>query len=49
MFGQACSPFLALRCKNQLVIDEGHNYPSSSISLHERSYVVDIFEGADNL
>ena len=44
MFGEACAPYLALRCIQQLVKDEGHKFPLASVSLSDRIYVYDIFE-----
>ena len=48
MFGEACDPYLALRCIQQLVKDEGHKFPLASVSLSDRIYIDDIFEGADD-
>ncbi|XP_063994345.1 uncharacterized protein LOC135171651 [Diachasmimorpha longicaudata] len=47
-YGQTCAPWLALRVLQQLVEDEGHQYPLAAVSLTKGRYVDDIYEGADS-
>ncbi|XP_072761230.1 uncharacterized protein [Anoplolepis gracilipes] len=46
-YGLACVPFLALRTLNQLIEDEGANFPLAIPSLKDGRYVDDIFGGAN--
>ncbi|XP_063989936.1 uncharacterized protein LOC135169130 [Diachasmimorpha longicaudata] len=47
-YGQTCAPWLALRVLQQLVEDEGHQYPLAAVSLTKVRYVDDIYGGADS-
>ncbi|XP_063984105.1 uncharacterized protein LOC135166075 [Diachasmimorpha longicaudata] len=47
-YGQTCAPWLALRVLQQLVEDEGHQYPLAAVSLSKGRYVDDIYGGADS-
>ncbi|XP_076301671.1 uncharacterized protein LOC143219688 [Lasioglossum baleicum] len=46
-YGLACAPFLALRCMQQLAIDEGDNFPRAKDILLRETYVDDVLSGAD--
>ncbi|XP_070522380.1 uncharacterized protein [Cardiocondyla obscurior] len=48
-YGLSCAPYLALRSLNQLVIDEGQQYPLAVVPLTKGRYVDDIFGGAEDL
>lgn len=48
-YGLACAPFLALRTFNQLIEDEGENFPLAIPPLTKGRYVDDIFGGADSI
>ncbi|XP_036148457.1 uncharacterized protein LOC118647518 [Monomorium pharaonis] len=48
-YGLNCAPFLALRVIEQLIIDEGHQFPKAVPALSKGRYVDDIFGGADSI
>ncbi|XP_026482654.1 uncharacterized protein LOC113390608 [Ctenocephalides felis] len=48
-YGTACAPFLANRCIQQLVIDEGNDFPLAANALRNCCYVDDIMTGADSI
>ncbi|KMQ84755.1 gag-pol polyprotein precursor, partial [Lasius niger] len=48
-YGLACAPFLALRTLNQLIIDEGTNFPLAIPVLQHGRYVDDLFGGSDSI
>lgn len=48
-YGLACAPFLALRTLEQLVKDEGVNFPLATTILKRGRYVDDIFGGSDSI
>lgn len=45
----ACAPFLALRTLDQLVTDEGSNFPQAVPILRHGRYVDDLFGGGDSI
>ena len=47
-YGEACSPFLALRVIQQLAIDEANNWPLG-VNLLKRKYMDDFFFGHNDL
>ena len=47
-YGQACSPYLSLRTIQELINQEGSNYPNASKILSNGQYVDDIFFGHDD-
>ena len=47
-YGQACSPYLSLRTVQELINQEGGNYPRASEILTNGRYVDDIFLGHDD-
>lgn len=48
-YGLNCAPFFALRTLQQLLKDEGHNYPQAIPCLERGRYIDDIFGGADSI
>ncbi|XP_011264271.2 uncharacterized protein LOC105256226 [Camponotus floridanus] len=48
-YGLACAPFLALRVLNQLVSDEGSNFPLAVPILQRGRYVDDLFGGSNSI
>ncbi|XP_043474031.1 uncharacterized protein LOC122506102 [Leptopilina heterotoma] len=48
-YGLSCSPFLALRTVNQLINDEGENFPLAVPVLMKGRYVDDTFGGGDTV
>ncbi|XP_036150810.1 uncharacterized protein LOC118648594 [Monomorium pharaonis] len=48
-YGLSCAPFLALRCLQQLIEDEGPKFPKAIPPLSKGRYVDDIFGGADSI
>ncbi|XP_011884025.1 PREDICTED: uncharacterized protein LOC105571160 [Vollenhovia emeryi] len=48
-YGLACAPFLALRVLEQLIMDEGANYPLAVPILQKGRYVDDLFGGGDSI
>ncbi|XP_026475470.1 uncharacterized protein LOC113380447 [Ctenocephalides felis] len=48
-YGTACAPYLAIRCLNQLVLDEGESFPLASRAVQHDCYVDDIISGANSL
>ncbi|XP_043480108.1 uncharacterized protein LOC122509872 [Leptopilina heterotoma] len=48
-FGEACSPYLALRTLKQLCEDEGGPYPEAVKSIQDDLYVDDFLSGGRNL
>ncbi|XP_012217595.2 uncharacterized protein [Linepithema humile] len=48
-YGTASAPFLALRVLQQLVRDEGHEFPLAVQVLQDNTYVDDVLFGADDI
>ncbi|XP_011883646.1 PREDICTED: uncharacterized protein LOC105570807 [Vollenhovia emeryi] len=48
-YGMSCAPFLALRCLQQLIHEDGTRFPKAVLPLTRGRYVDDIFGGADSL
>ncbi|XP_011860154.1 PREDICTED: uncharacterized protein LOC105557508 [Vollenhovia emeryi] len=48
-YGLSCAPFLALRCLQQLVHDDGPKFPKAILPMTKGRYVDDIFGGADTI
>ncbi|XP_036148481.1 uncharacterized protein LOC118647536 [Monomorium pharaonis] len=48
-YGLSCAPFLALRCLQQLIEDEGPKYAKTISPLSKGRYMDDIFGGADSI
>jgi hypothetical protein len=48
-YGLTCAPFLALRCLQQLIEDEGSRFPKAVTPMSKGRYVDDIFGGADSI
>jgi len=48
-YGQACAPYLAIRCVIQAAVEGKNEYPLASRAILHDLYVDDLLTGVDNL
>ncbi|XP_011145309.1 uncharacterized protein LOC105186652, partial [Harpegnathos saltator] len=48
-YGLNCAPYLALRCLQQLIKDEGNRFPLAIPAMPKDRYIDDIFGGAESI